>query len=228
MPPWLPGRQRPASLYTGWGAGGVRESSYRIPSRIIAAAAGAGCVLLARSGLAAQYGWDEPVHDAPARRLPPSGALRAPILPCPGGAVSAPLPVSCGTLVVNPQGQLLLCHVTNTARWDIPKGMQDEGETPLQAAMRELMEEAGVCLPKALFEDLGSFDYRRDKRLHLFRVAVADELGDLSQLACTSFFPHPKTGRPTLEADGFRWAGRDELAQLCWPRMGQLLLSLQW
>jgi 8-oxo-dGTP pyrophosphatase MutT (NUDIX family) len=140
----------------------------------------------------------------------------------------APLPVSCGTLLVNPQGQLLLCHVTNTPKWDIPKGMQDPGEDTLTAAMRELREEAGIVFDAARFEDLGSFAYRRDKQLHLYRVPVADELGDLSQLVCTSFFPHPVTGKPTPETDGFRWAGRDQLASLCWPRMGQLLVGLNW
>ena len=144
--------------------------------------------------------------------------------------MTAPLPVSCGTLVVNVLDQLLLCHVTNTARWDIPKGMQDPGEDTLSAAMRELREEAGVVFLASRFEDLGGFAYRRDKRLHLYRVRARDEdgLGELSQLVCTSFFPHPVTGKPTPETDGFRWAGRGELAALCWPRMGQLLTSLSW
>ena len=139
-----------------------------------------------------------------------------------------PLPVSCGTLVLNPAGQLLLCHVTNTARWDIPKGMQDAGEDTLTAAMRELREEAGIVFEAHRFKDLGGFAYRRDKRLHLYCVRVDQELGDLSQLACTSFFPHPVSGKPTPETDGFRWAARAELAQLCWPRMGQLLFTLDW
>lgn len=138
------------------------------------------------------------------------------------------LPVSCGTLVVNPAGQLLLCHVTDTAKWDIPKGMQDPGETTLQAAMRELGEEAGIAFDAARFEDLGGHAYRRDKRLHLYRVRVQDELGQLERLACTSFYPHPVSGRLMPEADGYRWAERSELAALCWPRMGQLLLALDW
>ena len=142
--------------------------------------------------------------------------------------MSALLPVSCGTLVVNPRGELLLCHVTDTRSWDIPKGMQDAGESTLQAAMRELREEAGIAFAAERFEDLGGFGYRRDKRLHLYRVRVDDELGDLSQLVCTSFFPHPVTGVARPEADGFRWAARAELAALCWPRMGRLLLSLDW
>ncbi len=138
------------------------------------------------------------------------------------------MPLSCGTLVVNRAGQVLLCHVTGTARWDIPKGMRDPGETPLQAAMRELQEEAGLVFEAARFGDLGSFDYRPDKRLHLFRVQVGEALASLDGLACTSFFPHEVTGAATPEADGYRWAARRELGRLCWPRMGKLLRALAW
>jgi putative (di)nucleoside polyphosphate hydrolase len=138
------------------------------------------------------------------------------------------LPVSCGTLIVNSSGQLLLCHVTGTAKWDIPKGMQDPGESTLEAAMRELREESGLVFDAAMFTDLGCFDYRKDKRLHLYRVRAPDELADLDHLCCTSFFPHLVTGEPTPECDGFRWAARNEIARLCWPRMAQQLLRLDW
>ncbi|MTV55072.1 NUDIX domain-containing protein [Massilia buxea] len=138
------------------------------------------------------------------------------------------LDTSCGTLIVNASGQLLLCHVTGTAHWDIPKGMLDAGETPLAAARRELFEEAGLSFDAERFQDLGRFDYRRDKRLHLFRVDAGDDLCSLDHLRCTSFFPHRVTGKDTPEVDGFRWASRDEVRTLCWPRMAQRLLSLDW
>lgn len=138
-----------------------------------------------------------------------------------------PTDLSCGTLVVSGEGLLLLCHVTNTAKWDIPKGLRDPGESSLQAAMRELQEEAGAVFAAERFDDLGVFDYRRDKRLHLFLVRAGAEL-DLQQLRCTSFFPHPVTGKPTPETDGFRWAAREEIARLCWPNMARRLLALAW
>ncbi len=136
--------------------------------------------------------------------------------------------VSCGTLVVNQDGELLLCHVTNTPKWDIPKGMRDDGETCLQAAMRELQEEAGIVYEPSRFEELGRFEYRRDKCLHLFLVRAGAELASLDALACTSYFPHPVTGKPTPEADGFRRAARSDIARLCWPNMAKRLLALQW
>jgi len=136
--------------------------------------------------------------------------------------------VSCGTLVVDAAGRLLLCHVTGTAKWDIPKGMQDPGEEPLAAAMREMREETGLVFAAERFIDLGRFDYRRDKSLHLFKVEAGDELPDLDHLVCTSYFAHHVTGKPTLEMDGFRWATRGEIARLCWPRMAERLLALSW
>jgi 8-oxo-dGTP pyrophosphatase MutT (NUDIX family) len=136
--------------------------------------------------------------------------------------------VSCGTLVLDSARRLLLCHVTGTARWDIPKGMQDPGEEPLAAAMREMREETGLAFDAERFVDLGCFAYRRDKCLHLYKIEVGDELPHLGHLVCTSYFPHHLSGRPTPEMDGFRWAARDEIARLCWPRMGERLLALEW
>jgi 8-oxo-dGTP pyrophosphatase MutT (NUDIX family) len=138
--------------------------------------------------------------------------------------------VSCGTLVVDQAGRLLLCHVTGTAHWDIPKGVRDPGETEREAALRELREEAGLAFAPERLHDLGRWEYRRDKQLHLFRVDVSagDALATLDHLVCTSFFPHHRTGAPTPEADGFRWATRDEVARLCWPRMAERLLALAW
>jgi 8-oxo-dGTP pyrophosphatase MutT (NUDIX family) len=136
--------------------------------------------------------------------------------------------VSCGTLVVNRHGQLLLCHVTHTAKWDIPKGMQDPGETTLEAAMRELREESGLVFDAARFVDLGPFTYRRDKSLHLYKVDSGDELANLDHLVCRSYFPHHATGKPTPEMDGFCWATRAEMRQMCWPRMAEVLDSIAW
>ncbi|WP_295996522.1 NUDIX domain-containing protein [Rugamonas sp.] len=138
------------------------------------------------------------------------------------------LPLSCGTLIVNARRQLLLCHVTNTAKWDIPKGLLDAGETPLAAAMRELREEAGIAFDPSLFIEIGFFSYRQDKDLHLFKLRAPDDFDDLSQLHCSSFFADETTGLPTPEVDGYRWAGREQIRRLCWPRMATRLLALDW
>lgn len=135
---------------------------------------------------------------------------------------------TCGTLVFNREGELLLCHVTGTGHWDIPKGMQDPGETPRQAAVRELLEETGLRVEEERLDDLGRFPYRPEKDLHLFRAGAPFEVDLLERLVCTSHFPHHRSGAMTPEVDGFRWARRDEITSLCWPRMAQRLLTVAW
>jgi putative (di)nucleoside polyphosphate hydrolase len=135
---------------------------------------------------------------------------------------------SCGTLVINEKTEILLCHVTGADHWDIPKGMQDPGESTIDAAMRELREETGLQFDEALFEEIGSFDYQRHKRLHLYKVHAPVSLDALDHLICTSHFVHHVTGKELPEMDGFRWASRDEIRTLCAPRMAEQLLSLQW
>ena len=137
-------------------------------------------------------------------------------------------PVSCGTLVINPRGELLLGHATGTSHWDIPKGLRDAGESALQAARRELLEEMGLTFDAHLFEDIGVFAYRQDKMLHLFKVRAPVSLDRLDTLRCTSYFPHYRTGKPVPEMDRYCWATRDQVSQLCAPRMAKQLLALPW
>lgn len=49
--------------------------------------------------------------------------------------------------------------------WTIPKGLVDEGETPLVAAQREFYEETGI-LPAEPFLPLGEIRQKAGKRVH--------------------------------------------------------------
>jgi 8-oxo-dGTP pyrophosphatase MutT (NUDIX family) len=142
--------------------------------------------------------------------------------------ISNTFAVSCGTLIINKRGEILLCHVTGANHWDIPKGMRDDEELPIEAAIRELREETGLVFDEDRFEELGEFEYLKHKRLHLYKIRAPEHLDSLGHLICTSHFAHHVTGEPTPEMDGFCWASRDEIRTLCTPRMAQRLLSLDW
>jgi 8-oxo-dGTP pyrophosphatase MutT (NUDIX family) len=113
--------------------------------------------------------------------------------------------VSCGVILLDPDGRVLLAHATETSHWDIPKGHGEQGEAPHVTALREMVEETGMVIDAARLKDLGLFVYRRDKDLHLFAArARADEL-DLSGCVCTSMFPRRSDGVLIPEMDAYRW-----------------------
>ena len=134
--------------------------------------------------------------------------------------VAAIVALSCGILVFDGAGELLLCHATGTARWDIPKGLAERGETPRQAALRETEEETGLVLPADALLEIGRFAYRRGKDLHLFAALI--ERVDASTLRCRTRFVDAR-GRSLVEMDRFEWVALAEAPQRCAKRMAALL-----
>jgi putative (di)nucleoside polyphosphate hydrolase len=128
--------------------------------------------------------------------------------------------LSCGILVLNSKGQLLLCHATGTFVWDIPKGGGEAGETPLQTALRETAEECGLRFEPAELLELGRFAYRPAKDLHLF-AALVDGV-EARDCHCSSHFSD-HWGRRRPEMDGFEWTAFERVHRRCARRMGELL-----
>ena len=129
--------------------------------------------------------------------------------------------LSCGVVVLNDQAELLLCHVTGQAHWDLPKGGLNAGETPLQAALRETREETGLLLHAADLFDLGQMPYRPRKDLHLF-ATLAPRL-DTNSLWCESEFPDLISGQLRPEMDGYGWFAFDAVVSRCTRRMTTVL-----
>ena len=134
---------------------------------------------------------------------------------------SCPPRLSCGVLILNPQRELLLCHVTGQNHWDLPKGGIDIGETPLQAALRETVEETGLQLRATDLVELGRFKYTAKKNLHLF--ATQAPRFALAGLHCDSQYTDCRTGRQSPEMDGYGWFDFARVAALCTPRMAAVL-----
>ena len=66
-------------------------------------------------------------------------------------------------------GKLLICKASgNYGGWSIPKGMAEDGESPIEAAVRELWEETGIDvnnLQISLIVELGPVLYRTRKKI---------------------------------------------------------------
>ena len=134
-----------------------------------------------------------------------------------------PKRLSCGVVILNPDRELLLCHVTGQNHWDLPKGGIDPGETPLQAALRETREEAGLQLDAQALLDLGRVPYTNKKNLHLFALCMPRI--DTKLLRCESHYLDRYSGRQLPEMDGYGWFAFERIAQLCTPKMALVLGS---
>lgn len=124
--------------------------------------------------------------------------------------ISAGLSIICN-------GKILLVHPTNAGWWtslSIPKGKVEDGETYLQAALRETMEEVGIEIPDEIVHaDELMVRYRRKKKnggsgktyKKVFHFLV--QIDDLSQIGLDS----EKIPKEQLELDEVDWAGFFEL-----------------
>ena len=114
--------------------------------------------------------------------------------------------ISAGIIFIN-ENKILLGHSTGNKHWDIPKGLIEDGEKPVDAAIRETKEETNITVFQEELKDLGEFKYRSDKKLHLF---MCKELTpDVNDFKCESYFTH-YSGKEMPEIDDLQWFLIDE------------------
>jgi putative (di)nucleoside polyphosphate hydrolase len=137
-----------------------------------------------------------------------------------------------GLALFNPQGHVFVGrradkskreHVAPGHEWQMPQGGIDEGETPLEAALRELQEETNVTSVKLLAEAPGWFSYDlpvdigkeawkgrwrgQAQRWFAFRLAGAETEIDIATPA----------GGHKAEFDAWRWVPLAETPSLIIP-----------
>lgn len=128
------------------------------------------------------------------------------------------LKLSCGVVLARASDD---GYVTLLLRayhhWDFPKGLMEEGEEPLQAALRELREETGIA--KVDFEwgerCMETGPYSRGKTARYYLARTDEESVVLG--------PSPDTGEP--EHHEWRWVTFDEAFDLGAPRVRTIV---QW
>lgn len=107
--------------------------------------------------------------------------------------------ITCGILIYV-ESNLLLCHSTGNKHWDIPKGIKEDKETEIEAAIRECKEETNIDIEENKLLHLGLFKYNKSKDISLFKIKLNSL--DLKKLKCISMV-EPKEGLPFPEVDRF-------------------------
>ena len=114
---------------------------------------------------------------------------------------------SAGGVVINRNGMVLVVNQRGNS-WSLPKGHVEEGETPLQAAIREIEEESGVT-DLEFVKELGT--YQR------FKLGVQSE-DDTSELKTITIFLFRTKSDFLMPSDPdnpqARWVERDQVAEL--------------
>lgn len=130
--------------------------------------------------------------------------------------------LSVGTILTD-NNNILLGHATLNKKWDIPKGLQEENETYIQTAQRELKEEFGLYEPEFRFETLGLFEYLKNKDLYLFKIYFSDLKRNipLSYLRCNSYFEFKKDKYP--EIDAYKIIALNDIDNYCYDGMIKVL-----
>ena len=120
--------------------------------------------------------------------------------------------LSCGVVLARPTDVGYTTLMLRAYRhWDFPKGLCEDGEKPLQAALRELKEETSIEATKFVWGEryVETGPYSRGKTARYY-------LAETSQLDVT-MGPSPETGEP--EHHEFRWVSFDEAYDLAAPRV---------
>ncbi|HEY5643996.1 MAG TPA: NUDIX domain-containing protein [Woeseiaceae bacterium] len=126
--------------------------------------------------------------------------------------------LSCGAVVVRngtTGWRVLMLRAYN--HWDLPKGLREAGEEPLQAATREIGEETGIRALEFEWGDryfeTGPYSRGKIARYYIARTDAEQVVMGIS----------PETGRP--EHHEWRWVSFDEAYDMGSPRVR---LVVQW
>ena len=124
--------------------------------------------------------------------------------------------LSCGIIPVRDEdGQLLTLMLRAYQYWDFPKGMMEDGEEPMQAAIRELQEETGISDADFRwgdrFMETGPYSRGKVARYFIAETGTSEIVMGLS----------PETGEP--EHHEWRWMSFDEAFDITSPRVREVV-----
>jgi predicted NUDIX family NTP pyrophosphohydrolase len=148
--------------------------------------------------------------------------------------------ISAGILLFRRNGdalEVLLVHPggpfwakKDLGAWSVPKGLVEEGEEPLQCAMRELEEELGshFSFPAEALIELGSVRQKAGKQVQCWAAEGDFDPATLRSNTFSVEWP-PRSGsqREFPEVDRAQWFGLEEARQKIIPAQGDFLDRLK-
>lgn len=116
--------------------------------------------------------------------------------------------LSAGGVVLGPDGRVLVVSQKGDS-WSLPKGHVDAGETPLEAARREIAEESGIT-DLTLIGELGRYE-----RPKIGRGGKGEDPSEIKEIVLFLFRTRQTELGPTdKDNPEARWVDRVEVAAL--------------
>ncbi len=137
--------------------------------------------------------------------------------------------LTCATLIYSKEtNRFLVCHVTETKHWSLPKGIYDvEDDHPINAAIREVQEETGYeILDVWNMAYVGTYLYLAAKDMSLYFYQIENEL-PISKMKCSTTFTSKYSSKPKPEVDNYKWIEFSQFKDHLNVKQFQLLNSLE-
>ncbi len=124
--------------------------------------------------------------------------------------------LSCGVVIVRKNGNgYVFLLLRAYSHWDFPKGMQEDGESALETAAREVKEESGITQLdfKWTHSSIDTGPYGRGKIARYFLAETQESEVDL--------LINPELGHP--EHEEYRWVAYEDAKKMVTPRVRSVL-----
>jgi len=114
--------------------------------------------------------------------------------------------LTCGALIFY-KNKMLICRPRwDSEIWNLPKGVKEDNETTLDAAIREIKEETNILINEEdIVIDIGKQPYLKKKDIYLYVIILKNEPNDLK---CNSFFE--RDGKQFPEMVDYKWINPQE------------------